>query len=63
MTKKWKYNNIEGKYKTRGEAVMHPESHASVGTIFAGSAEIVTNIVADIAEGSDEMSDILEEIQ
>ena len=59
MTKKWKYNNLAGKYKSRGEQIIHSESGAFVGTVFPASSEIVADIVANVAEGSDEVEEIL----
>lgn len=60
MTKKFKYNNIEGKYKTSGESIIHQESGAMVGRVFSGSS-VIAQVVSEIGE-SEEVSEVLEEI-
>lgn len=59
MTNKWKYNKLKVKEGYRGERIIHAESGAYVGKVYPGSAEIVADIVANIAEGSDEIDEFL----
>jgi len=62
MTKKWKYNNIKGKYKVSGEGVIHPECNTVVGYVFPAGSEIVADVVENIAEDSDEVNEFLNDL-
>ena len=62
MTSKWKYNNTKGKYKTHGEDIFNAEAGCVVGQVFAGSSEIVAEVVSNIAESSDEVQELLDNL-
>jgi len=62
MVKKWKFNKTQGKYLSSGSPVFHQDSGALVGRIFPAGSEIVSDIVANVAQDSEEVTDILEDL-
>lgn len=62
MTKKWKFNDIKGRYKVHGEGITHPECNAVIGHVFPAGSEVLSSVVECAIEDSDELGDILDDL-
>lgn len=62
MTKNWKYNKVQVKEGFKGEQIIHQESGAYVGKVYSGSAEILTDITVSLAENSDDINELLDNL-
>ncbi len=62
MTKKWKFNDTSGRYRSHGEEILHPEA-GLVGKVFPAGSEILSEITSEVVENSEEIEEVLDEIQ